>query len=1047
MISKFFIDRPVFAFVIAILMSMTGVIALKMMPVSQYPNIVPPQVQISTTYPGADARTMQDTVVLPIESKVNGVKHGIYMSSTSSDTGMALTTVTFDLGTSGDINTVNTQNRQAWANALLPSPVQKQGIVVKEKSTSILLAMMLYSPDGSYDGLYLNNYLQINILNDIARLPGVSDAKLIGQLAYSMRIWLRPDKMGSMGLTVDDVISALNSQNVQVSAGSLGNSPTPKDQLFRYPLVTTGRLITKDEFENIIIRSKTNGAQVRFKDIGRVELGAQDYSSYAVLNGKPAAMLVIYQYNDGNGMEIARQCKDTMAQLSRKFPAGMAYSFTYDTTLFVKASIKEMVITLFEAIALVVLVTFIFLQDWRATLVPTIAIPVSLLATFVVLQVAGFSLNLISLFAMILAIGIVVDDAIVVIENVNRLMEEEGLSPRDAAIKSMDQVTAPIIATTAVLLAMFVPICFVSGITGALYRQFGITISVSVAFSAINALTLSPVLAAMLLKPPQKEKKENFLKKLFSLPFRIFNYCFNGLTGGYTGTVKLLVRWSFLILVLYLGISVFAVKFFNSLPTGFLPPEDLGAFFVNVQLPDNASLERSGAVAGKVLEITKKEEGVMDIVLVPGFSIFTATNAANNVWGIVTLKPWDERKTKGLEQHQIMASLQRKFNYMIPEAIVMNISPPTIPGIGSTGGFNFVVMDTSGTNPARMGNVLNDLIAEARNRPEFASVFTTFRSTSTQYFIDIDRKKALQFGVSMDSINNALQGMTGSMMINLFNIYDQVYQVVIQADQDYRRMEDDVRKIWVKNNGGKMVPLSSLVSFRKELTPQYLSRYNTYSSANIQGEQSTAFSSGEAMKAMEEIAGKKMPDDMKCDWTDMSYQERLSSGQVGIVFGLAIVFIYLFLAALYESWLTPLSVLLSVPVAFFGAIVFLYGADIELNLYTQVGFVLLIGMASKTAILIVEFAKKSHDDEKVPVYEAAVNAAKLRFRAVLMTAISFILGLLPLVVAMGAGAVSRRSVGFAVVGGMLFAVLFGTFLIPSFYVVMQKLIDLRKKPS
>ncbi len=1030
MLSKFFIDHPVFAFVIAILMSLIGVLSLLSLPISEYPDIVPPQVQISATYPGADALTLQNTVVLPVEYQVNGVRDGLYISSISTDTGEASTTVTFAPGTSGNLNTLNTQIRELWANAQLPTQVQQQGLIVKEKSPSILMTIMFHSPKGTYDSLFLNNFVLINVLNEIARIPGVSDTKMLGELLYSMRIWLKPDKMASLGITVEDVIAALESQNIQVSAGSLGNAPAPSSQQFRYALVTQGRLITESEFRNIIIRSQSDTAQVYLKDISRVEMGAQDYSSFVTLNGKPSALLAVFQYNDANALAIAEQCRETMKRLSENFPDDLQYDFTYDTTLSVKESLREMVITLCEAVVLVILVTLLFLRDLRATLVPAIAIPVSLLTTFTVLQLAGFSINLISLFGVILSIGIVVDDAILVIENVKRLMETEGLPPREAAIKSMTQVTSPIIATTAVLMSMFIPICFISGITGAIYRQFGITISLAVGFSAINALTLSPVLAAILLKPPKPDKKPNRFAAAFNRRFQAFN-------TGYGNTVKRLLRIAVLTTVAYLGSLFFVFRLLETTPTGFIPDEDRGAFYVNIQLPPNASLDRTAEVSAQILALLEKEESVQDIILTNGFSIFTSASASNNAWGIVILKPWDDRKKAAENQFAVMARLQKQL-HQITEARVMLINRAAIQGIGATGGFNFVLMDTSGTDPAKMGSILDRFLAEAATRPEFFNVFTVFQPSTVQYMVEVDRRKAMLYNVSIDEINNALQNFTGSAMVNFFNRYDQVYQVMLQSSLESRMKIEDVKKIQVRNADGGMVPLSVLVSFKKAAMPQFLSRFNTYASSNIQGQQAAGYSSGQAMDALEEIAQQILPPEMRYGWTDMSYQEQLSRGQETKVFLLALLFIYLFLAALYENWILPLPVLLSVPVAFFGSALFLRLGGVNLNLYTQVGLVILIGMAAKTAILIVEFAKKSHDQDNLSVEVAAVTAAKLRFRAVLMTAISFILGLCPLLVATGAGAVSRQAIGYAVVGGMLFSVLFGTFLVPVFYVAVER---------
>lgn len=1046
MISKFFIDRPRFAFVISIVITLAGIVALFTLPVTQYPDITPGQVSISATYPGADAKTVQETVIQPIEAQVNGVERMIYLSSNATDTGAATITVTFDIGTDGDSNTVNTQNRVNWASAQLPEEVRRQSVIVKEKSPSMLLVIALFSPDGRYDDLFLSNYASIYLKDELARIPGVGEVQLLGEHKYSMRIWLDPERMAGMNMTVDEVTNALKQQNVQVSAGALGEAPTGGNGIFRYALQTQGRLSEVSEFEEIVVRSTPDGAQVKLKNIAEVELGAENYSSTGTYNGKPAALLAVYQLNEANGIQIREACAARLEELKAYFPEGIDYGIPFDTTSFITASIDEVAMTLIIAVILVVAITYLFLQDWRSTVVPTLAIPVSLIGTFAVLLVIGYTINLITLFALILAIGIVVDDAIVVIENVNRLMEEEHLSPKQAAVKSMEEVTGPVIATTAVLLAMFIPICFLPGITGEMYRQFGITIAVSVVISSVNALTLSPALCSILLKPVEPGGKKFFL-------FRWFNGGFERLTGGYIRLVRLIVRRALFALVLFAVIVFGCYWFYVNLPTGFIPEEDQGKLFVNIQLPDAASFDRTQAFTERVVEEVRKVDGVVDVLGVAGYSILTGSQASNNSMVLVSLLPWKERKSPELSQDAIQRKLQALLN-RDPGAVVQVFGLPTIQGIGTTGGFSFVVEDTTGTYPERLETAVNDLCAAARQNPAIGSAYSTFRAQVPQVFLNIDREKALKLGVAISDINTALQGLTGYTYVNDFNKFGKVYKVEIQATARARRTVPDVRGIYVPNSQGEMVPLGTLVEVEQRLSPQYLNRYNMYSSATINGSNAPGYSTGQAMEAMEELARQILPEGMKFDWTDMSYQEKAANQPVRlgggvslnmtmIIFSLALLFMYLFLVAQYESWMIPVAVLLSVPVAFFGSLLFLWVMNVENNIYTQVGFVLLFGLACKTAILIVEFAKVSHEQGK-SIFDAAVEAAKLRFRAVLMTAISFILGVLPLVVATGAGAASRVSLGSAVFGGMIVAAIGGTLLVPMFYAVVQHLIEFRR---
>lgn len=1039
MISQFFINRPRFAIVIAILFLLSGLIALFTLPITLYPNITPSVITVSTRYPGADAQTVLDTVIQPIESQINGVKRMLYMSSTATDDGSASVKVTFDIGTDGDTNTVNTQNRVNWATAQLPQEVQHQGVITKEASSNILAVITLYSPNGTYSELELSNFMSISVKDEIARIPGVGDVMEFGEMTYAMRIWLDTMRMASLKVTVEDVKSAIAAQNVQVSAGALGDAPSSPEQAERLSVAAQGRLANPEQFGSIVIRSNSDGSQVRLRDIARVEMGAETYSGISTLNGKPAAMLAVYQLNEANGLEIAREINKRLDRLKNNlFPEDLEYGIQYDTTKFITASIDEVKNTLFEAVLLVVLVTFLFLQDWRSTLVPTIAIPVSLVGTFAVMLGIGYSINMTTLFGLILAIGIVVDDAIVVIENVSRLMEEEHLPPKEAALKSMKQVTGPIIATTSVLLAMFVPVCFLPGITGVMYRQFGITISVAVFISMINALTLSPALCALLLKPVDPNRRKFFF-------FRWFDAGFDKLTRGYSSIVKSLLRKSVLVLLLYAVMGAGALKLYTLLPTGFIPNEDQGAFFVSVQLPDGASLMRTEKVTQKVTGILRGIPEVEDFIFTSGFNILNGINASNCAFGIVTLKDWSERKDKEKQQDAVIAKFYAKA-LQIPDASIVPFGVPSIPGLGTTSGFSLMLQDTSGNmTPQDFQKTLNEILVEANNSPVFSSVYSTFRASFPQVYLDIDREKAIRLGVTPDSINTALQGIFGSTYVNDFNKYGKSYKVELQGDNVFRDDVRDLTKAYVRNGKGDMVPLGTLVDIKYNFVPQFLTRYNMFQSVLVNGSAAPGYSSGQAMDEMEKIV-KKVNSGMSFEWTDMSYQEKLAGNQIVIVFALALLFIYLFLVAQYESWMIPFSVLLSVPVAFLGAVLSLYLLNIENNIYTQVGFVLLFGIACKTAILIVEFAKEQHE-KGTPILEAAEYAARLRFRAVLMTAVSFILGTFPLVVALGAGAVSRRSLGTAVFGGMLVSVIIGTLLIPVFYAVIQRMIEWARKKT
>ncbi len=1033
MISQFFINRPRFAIVISILFLFTGIIALYTLPVALYPNITPSLITVSAKYPGADARTVMDTVVQPLESQINGVKKMLYMSSTATDDGSAAIKVYFDIGTDGDMNTVNTQNRVNWAQAQLPQDVLRQGIVTKETSSNMLAVVTLYSPKKTYDAIELSNFMSISIKDEIARIPGVGDVVQFGEMTYAMRVWLDPMRMASLKVSVDDVKSAISAQNIQISAGALGDAPSSSDQKTRFTLSAQGRLSTPEEFGAIVIRARADGSQIRLRDIAKVEMASENYSGISTLNGNSAAMLAVYQLNDANGLAIAAAMNRRLAELKKNnFPKDLEYGIQYDTTQFIRASIHEVQETLVIAVILVILVTFLFLQDWRATLVPTVAIPVSLVGTFAVMQAIGYSINLTTLFGLILAIGIVVDDAIVVIENVSRLMEKEHLSPKEAAVKSMYQVTGPVIATTAVLLAMFVPVCFLPGITGVMYRQFGVTISVAVSISTINALTLSPALCSLILKPADPSRRKFFF-------FVWFNRMFDWITVRYSAIVHSLVRKALLVILAYAALGYGAYELYKLIPTGFVPNEDQGAFFISVQLPDGASLVRTEKTVEKIRNILKEIPEVEDFIFSSGYNIINNINASNCAFGIVILKNWSQREKKSETQDAILARFYKKAA-VIPDARIVPFGLPSIQGLGTTSGFSLMLQDRSGTlTPARFEKILNEILVEANDSPVIETAFSSFRASFPQVYLNIDRGKALKLGVPVERINSALQGIFSYTYVNDFNKYGKSYKVEIQGGSEFRDDVGDFSKVFVRSNTGAMIPLSTLIQSEYRFGPQFLQRYNMFQAIQINGNPASGYSSGQAMAEMERIVRKVDPS-LSYEWTDMSYQEKLAGNQIVIVFSLALLFIYLFLVAQYESWMIPLSVLLSVPIAFLGAVFSLFLLKIENNIYTQVGFVLLFGIACKTAILIVEFAKEQHAEGK-ELHEAAEFAARLRFRAVLMTAISFILGTWPLVVASGACAVSRRSLGTAVFGGMLLSVIVGTILIPVFFVFIQGIMD------
>lgn len=1029
MFSTFFIDRPKLAFVISIVITLAGLISLATLPVDQYPDITPPVVQVKASYPGANALTVEQTVAQPLEEQINGVEGMLYLASTSGNDGTLNMQVTFEVGTNADIAQVNVQNRVALAQPQLPEEVIRQGISVRKQSTNMLLVINVTSPHGTHDSVYLSNYASINLVDTLARVPGVGQVTIFGARDYSMRMWLDAARMASLGITTGDVIDAVREQNVQVAAGQIGGAPSEPDQQFQYTVRTQGRLSDVSAFEDIIVRARPDGSSVRIRDIARVELGARNYSSFGLLNGKPAANIGIYQLPGSNALAVARNVQAEIDRLSARFPDDLKASILYDTTRFVDESIREVVKTLLEALGLVVLVVFIFLQNWRMTVIPSIAIPVSLIGTFAALNALGFSINVITLFGLVLSIGIVVDDAIIVVENVQRKLSH-GLAPRDAAIQAMREVTGPIFATSLVLLAVFVPVGFIPGITGRLYQEFALTIAVAVVISTINALTLSPALCASVLRP-HMEAHGWF--------FRGFNRGFDAILSRYTGSVRLLLRHVIIVLVVFAGLIALTAFGFQRLPTAFLPNEDQGYFFVNVQLPPAAALNRTDEVMTEVADILQATPGVHSVVAVGGFSFLTGTNASNSGVLFAVLDPWFERTTSELHVDGILQRVRGKLA-AIPEATVVAFNAPAIRGLGNTGGFDFQLQDIRGGSPGDLAAALQALVIRANQTPELRNVFSTFQANVPQIWVDVDRDKAKKQGVPLDEIFETLQAQLGSFYVNDFNKFGRVYRVMLQADSHDRADPDDILSLYVRNEAGAMVPLRTLVTLSSTLGPENISRYNLFRAAQVNGEAAPGHSSGDAVEAMQRLAAQVLPDGMAYEWSGVTLQELQAGQKAPILFLLSLIFAYLFLVALYESWSIPLSVMLCVPLAALGAVSGLLLTGLTNNIYAQIGMVLLIGLVAKNAILIVEFAKKRHE-EGVSAHDAATTAATLRFRAIMMTALSFILGVVPLLLATGAGAASRQSLGTTVFAGLLAATIVGTLLVPVFYVVVQVLAD------
>ncbi len=1029
MFSAFFVQRPKFALVISIVLTLAGLLSIYNLPVTEYPAISPPSINVTGVYPGASAEVVETAVGVPIEDAVNGVEDMIYMSSKSANDGSYALTVTFEVGSDAEMALVRVQNRVKLAEPALPADVTAVGLNISESSPDILKIVSFTSPDDSLDYKFISNYVKINVLNALARVNGISNATILGEAEYSMRLWLDPDRMAGLGLSVSDIFSALQEQNVQVAAGKIGAPPFDGALQTEYTLQTKGRLEEVSEFENIVLRARDDGSAIYLKDVARVELGQADYGMTGEIDGKPAVNVALYLLSDANALATGAAVDAMVADLSRAFPEGLEYTASYDTTRYVSTAVQQVVVSLFQAVALVIAVTFIFLGNWRATLVPTVAIPVSLIATFAVLLATGMSINTVTLFGLILAIGIVVDDAILVIENCDRhLKDDPSMSAKDAVLITMNEVGGAIVATTLVLLAVFVPVAMLPGISGEMYRQFAVTICVAVVFSSVNALTLSPALCSLLLKSGEREEAAWFQR---------FQAMFNRVIGRYDSGVQWVLRKLAFVALLFVGWLV-AVGFgMVNIPTAFVPPEDKGLLFVNVQLPDASSITRTQDVMDKVGEILADDPAVEVATAITGYSILNGAMASNAGTMFVVLKPWDDRPERENLVFMVAQRINAEVIKEVPEAQVFAIPPPAVPGMGAVGGLEFVVQDTLARSPAALASVLNNIVVEGNQVDALSSVFTSYRANVPQYFIDLDRVKAKSLGVPLDEVFLTLQAQMGSLYINDFNKFGQTYKVIMQAESQFRSDLVDLDHFYVKSTNQEMVPLSTLVRTEPILGPDVATRYNLYRAATVRANTPQGYSSGQSMLAVENMLDEILPDGYRMEWTGMAYQEKEAGSTAVFAFALALVFVYLFLVAQYESWSIPIAIILVVPMAVGGAIGGLYLVGMALNLYAQIGLVLLIGMAAKNAILIVEFARQRREQDGEEILAAAREAGRLRFRAVCMTAISFILGILPLVFASGAGAFGQKSLGITVFGGMLAVLLVGTFFIPGFYAIVQ----------
>jgi HAE1 family hydrophobic/amphiphilic exporter-1 len=1040
MISKFFIDRPVLANVLAIVIVLIGAVALFALPVAQYPNVVPPTISVTTRYPGASADTVMNTVALPIEQQVNGVEGMIYMQSTSAADGTYSLTVTFEIGTDLNFAQVLVQNRVSAAMASLPQAVQVQGVNVQQKSTSILQIVTITSPNDRYDSLFLSNYATISLVPELSRLPGVGNVSVFGVGQYSMRVWLDPQKLFARGLTPQDVINVIQQQSQQVTAGQIGIPPAPASQDFQYTVNVEGRLTDPEQFANIIVKSDSaNGGQItRVKNVGRVELGAQTYSQISQLNGKPAAGVAISQLPTANALNVAKLIDAKMAELAKAFPQGLSYSVPFDTTLFVKASIYEVYKTLIEAAVLVLIVILVFLQDWRAMLVPATTVPVTIIGAFAAMAALGFTVNLSTLFAIILAIGIVVDDAIVIVEGAAHNIER-GLSPHDAAIKAMDELFGPIIGITLVLMAVFIPAAFLPGLSGQMYSQFALVIAATALISAINAATLKPTQCALWLRAPVPPEKRNFF-------YRGFNRAYQPIENGYVRVIGGMTRHSGMMVMVALLVAGIGAWGIARIPTAFIPIEDQGYVLVNVQLPDGAAVGRTQTALNEVTKIALATKGVDQVVTIAGISVLdNSASLANSGVAYVILKDWSQRKPgSGADLLSLYYNLQGALD-KLPDAVALVFPPPPIQGIGNASGFTMQVELKDGSfDYTKLQNITDNVVTDGNTQSGLDRLMSTFRAGVPMLQVVVDRAKAETLKVSVGDVFDVLSAYIGSSYVNQFNKFGRVFQVYVQADSQYRLQQSDIEKLNVRSQDNKMVPLGALVQVHHAIGPSLVSLYNLYPTAAINGSAARGFSSGEALSLMEQIAGKELPRGAGYEWTAMSYQEKAVGNQIFYVFGLGMLLVYLCLAGQYESWIAPLSVILAVPLALLGPVIALTSLGVANNLYTQIGLVLLIALSAKNAILIVEVARERRMLQGETILQAAMGAARSRFRPILMTSFAFILGVVPLVTATGAGANSRASLGLSVLSGMIASTCLAVLFVPSFFVVFQRLEEWRK---
>lgn len=1034
--SRFFIDRPIFAAVLSILIFLAGLVSIFRLPISEYPEVAPPSVVVSASYPGASPSVIAETVSTPLEEAINGVEGMLYMSSLATTDGNIQLTITFKIGTDPDLAQQLVQNRVSQAEPRLPEIVRQLGVTTVKSSTDIIMVVHILSPDNSYDSLYLGNYATLNVKDRLARLPGVGQVEVFGQGNYAMRIWLNPEKIAERKMTAADVINAIRGQNIQISTGSVGGPPYTPGQQVQMPINAKGRLSSPEEFESIIIKRDENGVITRLADVARVELDAQQYAMRSLLNGKEAGALAVFAAPGSNALQISKDVRKSMDEMRASFPKGVDYDIIYDPTKFVNDSIEAVIHTLLEAVLLVVLVVIVFLQTWRASIIPLLAVPVSIVGTFAVLMLMGFSINVLSLFGLILAIGIVVDDAIVVVENVERNIEN-GLSPRDATIQAMKEVTGPIIATMLVLTAVFVPIAFVSGLTGQFYKQFAMTIAIATVISTINSLTLSPAMSAVLLKghDAPKDGLTKFMDASLGWFFRGFNYVFKRSSRTYERGVGGIVQHKFIMMIVYIGLIITAGFVFKLVPPGFVPAQDKGYVIAFAQLPQGATLERTEQVIDQMQKIMMAEPGVADAVAFPGLSIngFTSSSSAGIVFG--PLKPFEERK--GLHGSAIVGSLQQKF-FGIDQAFVAVFSPPPVSGMGSIGGFKLQVEDRADLGYEALDQAMKTVIMKAYQSPEFApnSVFTSYNIDTPQLFADVDRTKAQQLGVNITDVFDTMQIYLGSMYVNDFNQFGRTYQVIAQADKEFRSTPDDITRLRVRNDKGEMVPLGSIVTIRETNGPQTAMRYNAFRAADLNGDTAPGFSSGQAQAAMVKILKETLPPGMDFEWTDLTYQQILAGNTTIYIFPLCILLVFLVLAAQYESLTMPLAVIMIVPMSLLSAILGVKISGGDNNIFTQISLFVLAGLACKNAILIVEFARELEHDGR-GIIEAAREACFLRLRPILMTSFAFIMGVLPLVFSSGAGAEMRHAIGVSVFSGMLGVTFFGLVFTPIFYVMLR----------